>query len=495
MPLTSALSSVYPALAMSPLVRKPLTIAVPPALRRVLESNAVFERAFLVGGCVRDEVLGRAGDDFDVEVYGTDYETLERVLAPFGATDVVGRSFGVIVLKLGDGRNVDFSLPRRDSHVGSGHRGFHVTPDPALDPAEAAARRDFTINALAWDPRTHEVLDFHGGLADLAARVLRHTSGAFAEDPLRVLRGMQLAARFELTPDPETIALSRGIAHTYGELARERVWGEWRKWAAKAVRPSAGLEFLRACDWLRHFPELAGMVGVPQEPEWHPEGDVWTHTLHCVDALAHDPVWRTEDEVTRIAWMFAVLLHDCGKPACTTREERDGVTRIVSPGHEIVGGEFAERFLARIAAPRELAERVIPLVTQHMGYLQVGTDRAVRRLARRLHPETIDGLAAVIRADLGGRPGLSSEPPPAYHDMLRTAANLRVRDTAPRPILLGRHLLERGFASGPAMGDVLHEAFEAQLDGAFEDLDGALAWLDEHPPGPRTGGPGGAELL
>ena len=298
---------------MSPLVRKPLAIAVPSALQGVLDSHPVFERALLVGGCVRDELLGRAGKDFDVEVYGTDYETLERVLAPFGATDVVGRSFGVIVLRLPDGSSVDFSLPRRDSHTGRGHRGFHVTPDPSLDPAEAASRRDFTINSLAWDPRTREVLDYHGGLADLETKTLRHTSAAFAEDPLRVLRGMQFAARMDLRPAEDTLALCRGIADTYGELARERVWGEWRKWAAHAVRPSAGLEFLRASDWLRHFPELADLVGVPQEPEWHPEGDVWTHTLHCVDALARDPVWRTEDEVTRIAWMFAVLLHDIAK--------------------------------------------------------------------------------------------------------------------------------------------------------------------------------------
>ncbi len=473
---------------MSPLVREPLALPVPGSLQRVLDSHAVFARAFLVGGCVRDALLGRSPKDFDVEVFGTDYDALCAALAPFGATDVVGRSFGVVVLRLPDGTAVDFSLPRRDSRVGAGHRGFRVTPDPALDPAEAAARRDFTINAIAWDPRTHEALDHHGGIADLRARVLRHTSAAFAEDPLRVLRGMQFAARFELAAHPDTLALCRGIAHTYGELARERVWMEWRKWGASAVKPSLGLAFLRETGWLAHFPELSAMVGVAQEPEWHPEGDVWSHTLHCVDALARDNVWRTEDEVTRLAWMFAVLLHDCGKPACTTREQRDGRERIVSPGHEVVGGEIAERFLARIAAPGELAERVVPLVTQHMGYLQVGTDRAVRRLARRLQPETIDGLAAVIRADLGGRPGLSSEPPPAYHEMLRAAANLRVRDAAPRPILLGRHLLERGWTSGPALGPVLEAAFEAQLDGAFDDLPGALAWLAARAPGA-----GGAE--
>ncbi|MFN8587590.1 MAG: polynucleotide adenylyltransferase [Candidatus Eisenbacteria bacterium] len=458
-------------------VREPLEITLPPLLRRVFESNPLFERAFLVGGCVRDALRGVPPKDFDVEVYGTDYDALQRALAPFGATDVVGRSFGVVILRVDGGTEVDFALPRRDSREGRGHRGFRVSPDPGLDPAVAAARRDFTINAIAWDPRTHEAVDHHGGIADLRAGVLRHVSGAFTEDPLRVLRGMQFVARFGLRADASTIELCRDIVDTYDELARERVWLEWRKWGALATRPALGLEFLRATGWLVHFPELAILYGVAQEPEWHPEGDVWTHTLLCVDALAHDPVWRTEDEVTRLAWMFAVLLHDSGKPACTTRELRDGVERIVSPGHEIAGGEIAERFLTRIAAPRELIERVVPLVTQHMGYLQVGTDRAVRRLARRLHPETMDGLAAVIRADLAGRPPLTPEPPAAYHDMLRAAANLRVRDSAPRPILLGRHLLERGWNAGPGMGALLHDAFEAQLDGAFDDLAGALAWL------------------
>ena len=465
------------------LVREPLSLSLPDALRRVLDGDPLFARAFLVGGCVRDALLGIAPKDFDLEVYGADYVQLQRALARFGPTDLVGRAFGVVVLTLPDGSRVDFTLPRRDSRVGRGHRGFQVTPDPALDPAEAAARRDFTINALSFDPREAVVLDHHGGLADLRAGVLRHTSAAFTEDPLRVLRALHFVSRFSLRVAPETVQLCRSISDTYGELARERVWAEWHKWARQGVTPSLGLAFLRDCDWLRHFPELAAMVGTEQDEEWHPEGDVWTHTLHCADALARDAAWRSAGDDTRTAWMFAVLLHDCGKPATMSREPRAGRERIVSPGHESAGVPLAQAFLERIGAPHWVAQRVCPLVMQHMTYMQAGTPRAVRRVASRLQPETITGLAAVIRADVAGRPPLPAEPPQGYHDMLRVAAELELRDRAPRPLLLGRHLLDRGWEPGRTLGPVLEEAFEAQLDGAFHDLDGALAWLEKRPRG------------
>lgn len=464
-----------------PLVRESLTIALPPLLQRVLESDGIFARAFLVGGCVRDALLGLQPADFDVEVYGTGYDELHRVLSRFGSTDLVGRAFGVVILSLPDGNHVDFTLPRRDSRVGRGHRGFVVTPDPALSPEDAAARRDFTLNALAYDPRAHEVLDYHGGIADLRARVLRHTSPAFAEDPLRVLRALHFISRFELTVATESVALCRSMADTCGQLPKERVWAEWHKWARQSVRPSLGLAFLRECGWLRHFPELAGMVGVEQDAEWHPEGDVWTHALHCVDALARDPAWQDAGADTRTAWMFAVLLHDCGKPATTARELRAGRERVVSPGHETAGVPLAQAFLARMGAPNWVAARVTPLVAQHMGYMQAATPRAVRRLATRLQPETITALAAIIRADVAGRPPLPAVPPPAYDDLLRVAAELELHDRAPKPLLQGRHLLERGWESGRALGPVLHAAFEAQLDGEFADLDGALAWLERQP--------------
>src|SRR5476651_2605496 len=217
---------------------------LPPEFLAVLDAVRRVGRPRLVGGCVRDWLLGLEPKDFDIEVPGVTFEELHRALVPFGATDVVGRSFGVIKLRLG-GTEYDFSLPRRESKTGAGHRGFAVAPDPELGDAEAAARRDFTLNAIAWDPFTGTLIDPHGGERDLRARVLRHTGPAFSEDPLRVLRAMQLAARFDLTLAPETAVLCRSIADTFAELPVERVWGEWDKWATKAAKPSRGLAVLK----------------------------------------------------------------------------------------------------------------------------------------------------------------------------------------------------------------------------------------------------------
>src|SRR5690349_8143371 len=214
---------------------------LPAELLHLLRTVPALSRAFLVGGCVRDSLLGIDHKDFDLEVYGVDYETLARGLSAHGRVDLVGKSFGVIKFSSPNGSQWDFSLPRRDSKTSAGHKGFEVAFDPEISPQEAASRRDFTLNALMFDPRTREYLDFYGGREDLEQRVLRHTSAAFVEDPLRVLRGMQLAARFNLTPALETIALCRSIAHTFPELAVERVGMEWFKWAQLSQRPSAGL--------------------------------------------------------------------------------------------------------------------------------------------------------------------------------------------------------------------------------------------------------------
>ncbi len=469
-------------------LEQPLTIALPPVLRDVLASGPVFANAFLVGGCVRDALLGLPVKDFDVEVHGVTLETLAEALGGFGGTDVVGRAFGVIKLTLPGAGDVDFSVPRRDSRVGAGHRGFVVEQAPGLAPRAAAARRDFTVNALAWDPRRAVAIDHFGGFADLGARVLRHTSDAFDEDPLRVLRAMQFASRFDFTVAPETVARCRAMRARQAELPRERLREEWFKWASRSVRPSAGLRFLEACGWLAHYPELAALPETPQDPEWHPEGGVWSHTLFALDALVGDPVWRDADEPSRIAWTLAVLLHDVGKPARTTRRPRGARVRIVSPGHEIEGAALAPVFLERIGAPGWTADRVVPLVAQHMAHLQAASERAVRRLAHRLEPETIAALAVVIRADMAGRPPLPAEPPATLVEMLRVAESLRLAHDAPRPILLGRHLLERGWPAGPGIGRVLGEGFEAQLDGAFSDVTGALEWLDRRGGGPAPRG-------
>ncbi|MBI3876918.1 MAG: polynucleotide adenylyltransferase [Verrucomicrobia bacterium] len=454
-------------------------LALPDELRRILAETPELRRAFLVGGCVRDALLGLPVKDFDIEVFGVSYERLAKALRKWGRTDLVGLSFGVVKLATNSGIAYDFSIPRRDRKVGPGHTGFRITFDPDITPHEAAERRDFTINALAFDPRCGEVLDFFGGQIDLQNRVLRHTSAAFVEDPLRVLRGMQFAARFNLAAAPETVALCRSIKASYAELAVERVREEWFKWAAKSAVPSVGLKFLADTEWIEHFPEIAALRGVPQEPEWHPEGDVFVHTCHCCDALVTLPKWRAADEEQRIVWMLAELAHDFAKPQCTRREMKDGQMRIISPGHEEAGGPLAESFLARINAPNAIRERVLPLVTNHLAHLQTITDRGVRRLARRLAPETIESLCVIITADAFGRPPKPHEVPEGARALLAKAAELKVKDAAPKPILLGRHLIELGLKPGPQFTEILDAAFEAQLEGKFTDLDGAKAWLDE----------------
>src|SRR5262245_54574022 len=255
-------------------------------LHPILEAiQAAGGQPLIVGGAVRDMLLGHDPKDLDVEVYRLDVEQLAAALAPFGRLDAVGRSFGVLKLRTPAGQEFDFGLPRRESKVGAGHRGFLAAPDPTMTPHEAAARRDFTINAIALTP-DGRVLDFFGGQADLRDRVLRHTTAAFAEDPLRVLRGMQFAARFDMRLAPETAALGRALLPEAPTLAIERVWAEWWKWATKGIRPSAGLRALEETSWIGLYPELVALIGCQQDRLWHPEGDVWLHSLHVVDAAA-----------------------------------------------------------------------------------------------------------------------------------------------------------------------------------------------------------------
>jgi tRNA nucleotidyltransferase (CCA-adding enzyme) len=462
---------------------QPLPFSLPEDLRAMLEAVSRVGRPRLVGGGVRDWLLGLDPNDFDLEVSGVDFETLHRALARFGATDVVGRSFGVIKVRSAtSGREYDFSLPRRESKTGSGHRGFAVAPDPALSDAEAAARRDFTVNAIALDPLTGEIIDPYGGQRDLTARVLRHTSPAFVEDPLRVLRGFQLAARFDFTLAPETAALCRSIADTLTELPVERIWGEWEKWATKSTKPSRGLAVLEETGWLRHFPAIAALRGTPQEPEWHPEGDVFTHTQHCLDALVSLKDWQTAPASRRRLLSFAVLAHDFGKPATTSHAERRGQLRWISPGHEAAGAPIAETFLRRIGAPLELDPPTRALVAHHLAHHHGKegdfSDTQVRRLARKLAPATIDDLAVVMTADSLGRPPLGSEAILKLIAQLRAkAASLAIGDSAPHPLVLGRHLIALGRKPGPDFKPALDTAFEAQLDGQFSDEAGGVEWL------------------
>lgn len=434
--------------------------------------KAAGGRALLVGGCVRDALLGRTDiKDFDIEVFGLAPEKLCDTLGSRFRLDLVGLSFGVVKLHHYD---IDVALPRRETKLGLGHKAFDMTYDPHLPIAEAAARRDFTVNAVYRDPLTDEIIDPWNGRRDLDARVLRHVSPHFREDPLRVLRGMQFIARFGLDPAPETVDICRTM--TPEGLPRERLFEEWSKLIVKGVRISAGLDFLRRVGWVRYYPELAALIGCRQDPEWHPEGDVWNHTLCCLDAFAKDRDARGRDAAEDLVTGLAVLCHDFGKPATTAYDPVR--KRIRSLGHDDAGVEPTRTFLRRLTDETRLLREVPPLVRHHMRPFAMWKNRSGENAIRRLAAEVvrIDRLLRVAAADDGGRPPFPSEPEPLEW-LAAEAERLRVKDAAPKPLLLGRDLIALGLTPGVRFGEILRAAYDAQLDGRFTDREGALAYL------------------
>jgi len=445
----------------------------------VRELSAAGFRALMVGGAVRDALLGLEPKDIDIEVYGITYYRLAEFLGRYGRVDLVGQSFGVVKL---DGH--DFSVPRRDSKIGVGHRDFLSTFDPGISPREAASRRDFTINAMAYDPVSQEILDFFGGRRDLENRTLRATGVAFSEDPLRVLRGMQFACRFNLTVDAETAAMSRSIADQYATIAKERIAEEFMKWAVKAGRPGRIGEYLTETGWMIHFPEIARIFGVPQDPEWHPEGDVGIHTMYVVDEAARIAGRDGCEGDDRAVLLFAALTHDFAKADTTELRERDGRLRWTAWGHEAASGPLARIFLNRIGIKNSIVDQVAPLVENHLAHSSIGADitpRAVRRLAVRLAPASITQLIRLIEADASGRPPRPKALPDSAARIRDMALAQLVAEKPQAPWIQGRHVLPY-FENRPGkhIGEVTRAAYEAQSDNAFSNEQEALAWLDAY---------------
>jgi tRNA nucleotidyltransferase (CCA-adding enzyme) len=442
-------------------------------------------RALLVGGCVRDALMGAQPKDWDVEVYGVEPAQLRALLDQFGDVNAVGEAFTVYKI----GLDLDVSLPRRERKAGRGHRGFVIEGDPSMSVEEAARRRDFTINAILQDPLTGEIIDPFGGRRDIENRTLRAVAReTFAEDSLRVLRAAQFAARFEFDIEPETVKVCRAI--DLADLPPERIWGEMEKLLLKARRPSIGLQWLDrlgATDQL--FPEIKALRGVPQEPEWHPEGPVDVHTRLTVDRareLIDDLPYPKQVTV-----MLGALCHDFGKPATT--EFLNGRWR--SLGHDEAGVAPTESFLDRLKIYTlngyDVRSQVIELVRLHLkpGEFykkrdEVG-DGAFRRLARRCE---IDLLYRVAKADSLGR-NADWVPREKWFDataqewFIARARALEVEKQAPAPLLMGRHLIDMGLKPSPLFGEILDAVYEMQLDGRVRTLeeakDAARKMLDQ----------------
>jgi tRNA nucleotidyltransferase (CCA-adding enzyme) len=431
-------------------------------------------RAMLVGGCVRDWLMGIEPKDWDLEIYGIEPAKLREILNDFGEVNAVGEAFTVYKI----GQHLDVSLPRRERKTGRGHRGFIVEGDKDMPFEEAARRRDFTINAIMQDVLTGEIIDCYDGRADIENKILRVVSKeTFAEDSLRVLRAAQFAARFEFEVEPETREICRAIDLT--DLPKERIWGELEKLLLKAARPSVGLKYfydLRIAEQL--FPELISLVGVPQEPEWHPEGDVDVHTLMVVDEARK--LIDDLEYAKQVTVMLGALCHDFGKPPTT--EFFDGRWR--SHGHDEAGVEPTLSFLDKIGMftldGYDVRSQIVQLVRYHLApgmfYKNPPGDGAFRRLARKVEP---DLLYRVAKADSLGRnpewlPREKWFKAEAQEWFIERVRALKVEQHAPAGILMGRHLIELGLQPSPQFKTILDTVYEKQLDGQITNLDEAI---------------------
>lgn len=510
--------------------------------------------SLLVGGAVRDAMLGEKPKDIDIEVYGIDYPELQRLLLDYlaeqrsccqvnsckGHADFAGQQFAVVKFCDLDGNQCDFSIPRRENKLSGGlHRDFEIVPDPDMSPKEAALRRDFTWNSMAYDPLRELVYDFFGGVEDLNNRIIRHTSDKFAEDPLRVLRGMQFAARFGCEGAPETVLLAREMADRFSSgslvnsdqgsehphIARERICEEFFKFAEKAKYPSKGLEFLRATDWIRFFPELKAMCtdldeqylrtltpelrqlyngeGVPQDPQWHPEGNVWKHTLFVCDGAACIADRENLKGDKRAVLVLAALLHDVGKagidsdglPVTRLREKR-GALHWTSHAHEPVGAVMAERFLISIGIKSSIIKPVIALVGNHLVTGAIGadpSDRSIHKLAIRLnkHKTDIETLMLLIEADRSGCLPVNPDIDicsrliglePAQQALLDQARALGI-SKGPAPAFIEGKDIQKicpNLKPGPIFGQIINRFYKLQISGEITTHQEALARLQSY---------------
>ena len=415
-------------------------------------------RVFYVGGFVRDRLLRIDNKDVDIEVHGVTPEDLYAILEKVGEPLVYGKSFGVFALR---GENIDIAMPRKERAVGKGHRDFIVDVDPFIGTREAARRRDFTINALMEDVLTGEIVDHFGGQQDLENGIIRHIDPqTFVEDPLRVLRGAQFAARFGFAIAPETVELCRGI--DLSALSKERVEKELKKALLKADKPSIFFEEMRRMDQLEvWFPELKQLIGLEQDPVFHPEGDVWTHTMEVIDRAAalRD---RASDPYK---FMLLALTHDLGK--IVTTEEKDG--RIHAYDHETKGLPLVDSFIRRITNENDVIDYVLNMVPLHMkpnvaAHTKPALKSTNRMFDRAEAPEDLIWFAIADRPVFAGEEAFSGD---TEFLLERLAA---YEEIMARPYVMGRDLVAAGFEPGEDFSEILEYAHKLRLAGIEKDL-------------------------
>lgn len=459
------------------------------AYQKVLDFSRTIKesggQALLVGGSVRDALMGKISKDFDLEIYGLEPAKVEEIVQQIGKVSFVGKAFGILRVSLGSGLDIDVSLPRTDSKTDKGHRGFEVKTDPHMSIEDAARRRDFTMNSIAADPLTGKLYDPFGGIEDIENRVLRITDPErFRDDPLRVLRALQFVGRFGLEIDGKSMVIVRETASQLKELPKERIGEEWKKLLLKSEKPSLGLSAGMVLGIFREIhPEFLPLPETKQEPDWHPEGDVWVHTLMAVDEAAKILQRDGIEEDKSLTVLLASLCHDLGKPTVT--ESRDG--RIISHGHEAAGEEPTRKFLYSIGIDNLTRDKVVKLVTNHLiptfFYIEEKirnnriNDGAIRRLAQRIHPATIQELVLVSEADHLGRGSFDSQTKeqlllpedrfPAGSWLLERARKLEVESSRPSDLTRGKDWMNMGYKPGKMIGELIRASNELRDERGF----------------------------
>lgn len=424
----------------------------------------------LVGGSVRDFFLNIPIKDYDIEIFGINsLEIIQKSLEKFGSVKLIGKSFGILTLRV-DKYDFDFALPRIEKKIGNTHQDFEVITNANLSFKEAAIRRDFTINAIGYDFFKQEFLDPFDGINDLKNKIIKHINDAtFIEDSLRVYRAVQFASRFDFKIAENTKELCKQIIlnDELNYLPKERVYEEFKKLFLKSAKPSIGFELLRELGVLKYFQELEVLIDCIQDPIYHPEGDVWIHTMMSLDELARILKEKNiEDEHRKLYLFYGILCHDFGKPFCT--KEIDG--KITSFKHESLGIEATISFLSKLTNEKKFIEIVCSLVKNHLTpfqlYLAESSLKAIKRLSLKVN---IEDLCLVCLADCLGRTIKDKEKcPKATLWLLEKAKELEIHNVPIKPLVQGRDLIKLGFKPSEKFKEILEFAFDLQLDFHLE---------------------------
>ena len=424
--------------------------------RRIAEKIAAAGgRVFYVGGCVRDKILygGELRGDIDIEVHGVEPEVLWDALTEVGTPLQYGSSFGIYGLS---GSGLDIAIPRKEHATGRGHRDFEVFTDPYIGAEAASRRRDFTVNALMEDVLTGEIVDPYGGQADIEARILRCVDPeSFIEDPLRVLRCARFASALGFTVDPDTIRLCAGM--DISVLSKERVEGELKKVLLGSEKPSIFFEVLRQMLKLSPgFAEMEPLIGLEQDPEYHPEGSAWVHTLQVLDRAA-----GFRDKVEQpYPFMMLALTHDFGKAVST--EFVKG--RIHAYGHETAGLELIESFLRRLTDETALIQYVLNMSELHMKPNMMAFSKSPVKSTNKLFDSAASANDLIYMA-MADHPVKAGDTPYSG-DSEWLFERLRIyRETMAKPYVMGRDLIEAGLKPGENFGELLELAHKLRLAG------------------------------